>query len=129
MKANLYCCIDGFQGCSIAVNGVCLTVTSYTGTSGILENNSSAQGVRRMSTWLIDNDDMIETWPGASGSGPLSHLTAAVVLVTPFAKNGSWMSLCCACADERFTVGCSPETLRRTNLVDLTAGEMVNMER
>lgn len=26
-------------------------------------------------------------------------------------------------------MGCSPETLRRTNLVDLTAGEMVNMER
>lgn len=30
---------------------------------------------------------------------------------------------------ERFTVGCSPETLRRTNLGDLAAGDRVNLER
>jgi riboflavin synthase len=44
------------------------------------------------------------------------------------AINGTCLTVT-ALADDRFTVGLSPETLRRTNLGQLRAGDPVNLER
>ena len=77
--------------------------------------------------------DSIRLWDGSVGEGWLLTVRACVALDGAYngcsiAVNGTCLnvtSLTC----EDFTVGLAPETLLRTNLGELAAGDRVNLER
>lgn len=82
---------DAYEGCSIAVNGVCLTVVTYDSTC----LSRSTPGPNRMYKTKRTSDSL--------PTHPIPEQT--------------------------FTVGCAPETIRRTNLGALKEGALVNLER
>lgn len=77
---------DAYEGCSIAVNGVCLTVVTFDSALGFV-----CMPVHGVSQTMRQH---------------LQYTT-----------------------EQTFTVGCAPETIRRTNLGALQAGALVNLER
>jgi riboflavin synthase len=75
----------------------------------------------------------VALWDGSVGEGWVLVISASVVLSGAYegcsiAVNGTCLTVTAFDAAS-FTVGCAPETMRRTNLIDLTAGAPVNLER
>jgi len=75
----------------------------------------------------------MELWDGSIGEGWEMEVEANVVLEEAslgcsIAVNGVCLTVT-EFDDKRFSVGLAPETIRRSNLVGLTAGDPVNLER
>jgi len=85
-----------------------------------------------MFTGLIEDIGRVDRWQSQAGSGELTFETAITLreisLGESIAVNG-----CCLTVVKKarrlLTVDVSPETLRRTNLGRVQAGDMVNLER
>jgi len=72
-------------------------------------------------------------WDGSVGDSWTLVVNASVVLGGAYegcsiAVNGTCLTVV-AFTDATFTVGCAPETMRRTNLASLAPGARVNLER
>jgi riboflavin synthase len=81
---------------------------------------------------LVKADDVL-MWDGTRGAGWILTVRCAVVCAGAYvgcsiAVNGTCLTVTAFTATE-FTVGCAPETMRKTNLIDLAVGEVVNLER
>ena len=75
----------------------------------------------------------ITLWDGSTGEGWVLVVSCKLALEGAYlgcsiAVNGTCLTATALSADT-FTVGCAPETMRLTNLVDLRAGAPVNLER
>jgi riboflavin synthase len=75
----------------------------------------------------------VSLWDGTTGEGWVLVISASVVLGGAYegcsiAVNGTCLTVTAFDATS-FTVGCAPETMRRTNLLDLAAASPVNLER
>jgi riboflavin synthase len=85
-----------------------------------------------MFTGIVEEVGIIETLSEVAGGWSLTVKAQTVLegahLGDSIAVNGACLTVT-ACADDSFTVGLSPETLRRTNLSALRPGDDVNLER
>ena len=75
----------------------------------------------------------IVLWDGSTGEGWVLTVACKVALEGAYlgcsiAVNGTCLTAT-ALTEEGFTVGCAPETMRLTNLIDLVPGSPVNLER
>lgn len=105
---------------------------------------SVAQTNRNMFTGIVEemgtvvsleqNDDMT-LWDGSKGSGTELVVKGDVVMDGAYLGCSISVSGVCLTATQldydnnHFKVGLAPETLRKTNLLDLKANDMVNLER
>lgn len=85
-----------------------------------------------MFTGIVEEVGITESLSEIAGGWSLTVKARTVLEDTrlghSIAVNGACLTVT-ALADDRFTVGLSPETLRRTNLGDLRPGDSVNLER
>ena len=75
----------------------------------------------------------IALWDGSTGEGWVLVISCALALEGAYlgcsiAVNGTCLTAT-ALGPGTFTVGCAPETMRLTNLIDLVEGAPVNLER
>eukprot|EP00611_Tribonema_gayanum_P003118 TRINITY_DN12433_c0_g1_i1.p1 TRINITY_DN12433_c0_g1~~TRINITY_DN12433_c0_g1_i1.p1 ORF type:complete len:343 (+),score=136.16 TRINITY_DN12433_c0_g1_i1:361-1389(+) len=93
--------------------------------SGIVEEKGTVKSLERNSA--------IKLWDGSVGEGV--ELTIAAKVALEGASLGCSIAVNGVCLtvtdfdEEQFRVGLAPETLRRSNLRDLAAGDAVNLER
>lgn len=93
--------------------------------TGIVEELGTVLSLTKSST--------VAQWDGSVAEGWTLVIGAAVVLEHAYegcsiAVNGACLTVTSFDAAS-FTVGCAPETMRRTNFGDLRAGSRVNLER
>ena len=93
--------------------------------SGIVEEMGTVKRLEKVAG--------IELWDGSVGEGWEMEVDAKVVLEQAslgcsIAVNGVCLTVT-EFDEKRFAVGLAPETIRRTNLVNLKAGDPINLER
>jgi len=85
-----------------------------------------------MFTGIVEEIGTVESLIEVAGGWSLTVRATTVLEATrlghSLAINGTCLTVTCL-TDHSFTVGLSPETLRRTNLGDLRPGDGVNLER
>ena len=81
----------------------------------------------------LTRSESIQLWDGTTGEGYVLVVAAQLALEGAYigcsiAVNGTCLTATALTADS-FTVGCAPETMRLTNLLDVVPGSPVNLER
>mmetsp|Transcript_1614 Transcript_1614/g.3469 ORF Transcript_1614/g.3469 Transcript_1614/m.3469 type:complete len:250 (+) Transcript_1614:71-820(+) len=93
--------------------------------TGIVEEMGTVVG--------LDRKADLEMWDGSKSEGFVLKIKCAIALKGAYigcsiAVNGTCLTVTAFDA-ETFQVNCAPETLRRTDLGDLSVGSLVNLER
>eukprot|EP00756_Hemistasia_phaeocysticola_P007038 Hpha_TRINITY_DN1409_c0_g1::TRINITY_DN1409_c0_g1_i1::g.9545::m.9545/K00793/ribE, RIB5; riboflavin synthase len=93
--------------------------------TGIVEEMGTVRRVEEKAEMVM--------WDGSKGRGFVLHIEARVALVDCYigasiAVNGVCLTVT-QFDEASFVVNCAPETLKRTNLGDVRAGDRVNLER
>ena len=152
-------CASGLAvGDSLAVNGICLTVTARRGARVLLEAVAETRRVTTLGAWRAG--DRVHLEPALRASDPLGghlvtgHVDGTGIVVATARRAGAWLltvavppglagqlvpkgaiavdgvslTLDAAPAGGRFTVSLIPHTLGSTCLGALRAGDRVNLE-